>query len=123
MDKAETQYASYNVLSRKALIFGVPILLLVSILCAALVTGFSALFIWGMKGMLVPVLFAFALLGVRIQCQDDSRAMDRLRWNAKSGLSRLRCQSTITSFTHLNVSPMKRKQDVKDFFKNNPTAR
>ncbi|MGL4666591.1 MAG: hypothetical protein ACRCWR_01520 [Saezia sp.] len=120
MPKQTQEYASYNVLARKPLIAGVPIITLLVFLCLMLVTGFGGIILLGVgAGLVFPTILAFALFCVRIACMDDSRAMDGVWWNVKGALTRVQCNSLITSFTSTDHSAIRRKQHVRDWFKNN----
>ncbi|UJF17257.1 conjugal transfer protein traD [Vibrio sp. SS-MA-C1-2] len=95
-----TQYASYNVLARKALIAGVPILTLLTFLCFMLITGFGGMMLFGFaKGLIIPSLLAMLLFFIRIKCIDDSRAMEGLKWDINSLFYRMLCRSSVISFS------------------------
>jgi type IV secretory pathway VirB3-like protein len=119
MDAEKDNYASYNVLNRKALIFGIPIITLVILLCVALAFAAIGMKMFGIVGLMPSMIVLFVLFIIRVLCQDDSRALDRICWNIKSAWYRFRCRSTITSFTSVCSSTTKRKQNAREFFKNN----
>ena len=118
MSKGQQRYASYNVLARKALIFGVPIIALVSFLVAILFTGVIGVSWLGFpRGIILPLILAGLLFTVRVMCMDDSRAMEGVLWDFKGALTRLLCRSTVTSFTSTNDSKAKRREQIHEFYK------
>ena len=120
MQKEIQEYASYNVLARKPLIAGVPIITLLTFLCLILITGFGGILLLGIgKGLIIPIILGFILFCIRIKCMDDSRAMEGVWWDVKGAMSRLICQSTVTSFTSIDNSPKRRKENVREWIKNN----
>ncbi|MGF1872003.1 conjugal transfer protein traD [Photobacterium indicum] len=113
-------YASYNVMARKALIGGVPIILLVATMGVMLITGFAGVLWLGFGlGMIIPSVLALGLFIVRVRCMDNSRAMDALQWELKGVWGRIRCRSSVTSFTSTNNATAKRKAHALEWFKNN----
>lgn len=123
MPKETQEYASYNVLARKPLIAGVPIITLLVFLCLMLVTGAGGIFLLGVGGGLIaPTLLAVMLFFIRIKCMDNSRAMSGVWWDVKGALSRIICHSIVTSFTSANDSATRRKQNVRDWIKNNTNS-
>lgn len=122
MRKEIQEYASYNVLARKPLIAGVPIITLLIFLCLILITGFGGILLFGIgKGLIIPIILGVLLFSVRIKCMDDSRAMEGVWWDVKGAISRLICQSSVTSFTSTNDSLKRRKEYVREWIKNNTT--
>jgi type IV secretion system protein VirB3 len=116
------KFACYNSLNRKALIGGVPIVTLVIFLCAMIVTGFGGVFLFdSFKALIMPVLLAFILMLVKIKCTDDSRAMESFWWDVKGAVAKIRCGSTVASFTSTSDSQRQRKGQVHEWFKNNTT--
>ena len=113
------QFASYHSLARKPLIGGIPVIVLVSGCGAMLLTGFFGCLLFGAMGLVLPALIALGLLYIRIRCMDDSRATVDMKWELKGFLTRLRCQSTTISFTSIDDNPLRRKQHVSEWFKNN----
>lgn len=120
MEETETQeYASYNVLARKPLIMGVPIITLVVFLLLILATGFGGMLLFGFaKGLVIPTLLIVTLLFIRLQCKTDSRAMESMWWDAKAAVSRLICQSEVTSFTSTDDSTIRRRARINEWYKN-----
>jgi len=120
MNKELEKFASYNVLARKALIFGVPILTLISFLGTMLLTGALGIAFWGFpKGIIIPLLLGVGLFVVRVKCMDDSRAMEDVVWDIKGAMARLRCRSTVTSFTSIDESDKNRRERIHEFYKFN----
>lgn len=118
-DEERDQYASYNSLARKPLKLGIPIFPLVMGGIAMLLVGWIGLFFFGAKGLVFPAFIALGLLYIRIRSEEDSRAIDEMKWEAKGFLTRLRCQSNTISFTSIDNHPFRRKQYVSEWFKNN----
>ncbi len=122
MRKEIQEYASYNVLARKPLIAGVPIITLLIFLCLILITGFGGILLFGLvRGLIIPIILGIVLFSIRIKCIDDSRAMDGLLWDVKGAISRFSCQNSVTSFTSTKDSLKSRREIVSDWFKNNRT--
>lgn len=122
--KQPQAYASYNIMARKALIGGVPIILLITTFGVMLITGFIGVVSFGFKvGMILPVLLAIGLFIVRVRCMDNSRAMDMVQWDVRALWGRLRCRSSVTSFTSINHHKVKRKAHALEWFKNNTDIR
>ena len=120
MSNKAQEYASYNVLARKPLIAGVPIIMLLVFLCLILITGGAGLLLFGPSiGLIIPAILSVLLFCIRIMCMDNSRAMDGVWWNIKGALTRLICQSSVTSFTSTNDSQKGRRENVREWFKNN----
>ncbi len=118
MNSELQKYASYNVLARKALICGIPIITLISFLVAMLFTGVLGIMWLGLlKGIITPLLFGMGLFIIRVKCMDDSRAMEGVVWDLKGGMTRLVCRSNVTSFTSTNECKIKRKKDIHEFYK------
>ncbi|HHY0508169.1 TPA: conjugal transfer protein TraD [Vibrio parahaemolyticus] len=113
------QYASYQSLARKPLVAGIPVIALVIGCGLMLLTGFLGLAFFGAKGLVLPALIALVLLYIRIRSMEDSRAIEEMKWEAKGFLTRLRCQSSMISFTSIDDHPIRRKQHVSEWLKNN----
>ena len=120
MNEPETQeYASYNVLARKPLIMGVPIVTLVVFLLLILGTGFGGMLMFGFaKALIIPTLLFVTLLFIRLRCKTDSRAMESMFWDIKAAVSRLICQSEVTSFTSTDDSHSRRRARINEWYKN-----
>lgn len=118
-DEERDQYASYNSLARKPLMFGMPIIPLIIGMLTMLPTGWLGLSFFGVKGLVFPAFIALGLLYIRVRSEEDSRAIDEMKWEAKGFLTRLRCQSNTISFTSIDNHPFRRKQHVSEWFKNN----
>ncbi|EOW9469051.1 VirB3 family type IV secretion system protein [Vibrio cholerae] len=120
MEEPETQeYASYNVLARKPLIMGVPIITLVVFLLLMLLTGLGGMLMFGFaKALIMPILLFVTLLFIRLRCMTDSRAMESMWWDTKAAISRLICQSEVTSFTSTDDSHTRRRARINEWYKN-----
>lgn len=115
----KSKYNSFNVLARKALIAGIPIYTLLIGISLAFVTGFGGVYFFGLNGLVFPSIIALILLGIRLKCENDSRAMESFWWDIKGAFYRLRCQSSVLSFTSIDSSPSRRNSNVREWFKNN----
>ncbi len=119
MDEKQ-KYASYNVMARKGLIFGIPIITLVIFMCLIMLTGFGGVMMLGVKALVIPLILLVILFGVKVKCESDSRAMEAVWWDIKGGFYRLRCRSSVTSFTSSPVHTIARRQkNVVEWVKNN----
>ena len=124
MSNKGQEYASYNVLARKPLIAGVPIIMLLVFLCLILITGGAGILMFGPRvGLIIPTILSVLLFFIRIRCMDNSRAMDEIWWDIRGGLTRLICQSSVASFTSTNDSQKRRRENVRDWLKNNTVGR
>lgn len=114
------KYASYNVMARKGLIFGIPIITLVIFACLIMLTGFGGMLTFGVKALVIPLILVFILFGIKIKCESDSRAMEAVWWDIKGGFYRLRCRSSVISFTSSPVHSISRRhKNVIEWVKNN----
>ncbi|WP_261887508.1 conjugal transfer protein TraD [Vibrio aerogenes] len=116
-------YASYHSLSRQPLIAGIPVITLVIGFALVLLTTVLALLTVGLTGLVVPALILFGLLYIRIRCAEDSRATEEMRWELKGMQIRLMCRSNMISFTSIDESERRRKEDVSEWIKNNTSDR
>lgn len=116
MDNETQNYASYNALSRKALIWGIPIIPLVLFLCLILTTAFVGGFLFGIYGLIIPLFLICVLFWIRIQCLEDSRAMESVWWDFKGWITRVQCRSTITSLTSTDASIKKQREVIREWF-------
>ncbi|GIU48876.1 hypothetical protein TUM4438_31250 [Shewanella sairae] len=114
-------YASYNMLARKPLMFGVPLLTLIAIAFGVVVsTGAGMLFLESIPLILItPITLICILFGLRILCENDSRAMDNLAWVVKGFALRLKVKSTVCSISPQLDAPELKKEKIHDFFKHN----
>jgi type IV secretory pathway VirB3-like protein len=118
------EYASYNSMSREPLIAGIPIIPLISLLGLAAVTAaLGFIFLGVLKGLIVPTIILAGLFVIRVKCMDDSRAMKSIFWDLKGIFYRLSSGSLIVSFTSISNSDQRRKENVIEWFKNNPDTR
>jgi len=116
-------YPSFNSLRRQPLIFGVPVILLVFSLCAMLLTGFAGVALFGVAGLMLPLLIAASLVAVRFMCQQDPLAAHKWLWDMKGLLIRLRCKRGITSLTPATYTLKRRKSDARQWLKNHTLKR
>ncbi|WP_299496337.1 VirB3 family type IV secretion system protein [uncultured Shewanella sp.] len=116
----EQKYASYNALARKALTMGIPITTLLIFACLIMVTGFGGVILFGLaKGLITPLMLCIVLFIIKFKCESDSRAMEAVSWDIKGGLFRLRCKASVISFNSSDDSQTRRKNHVREWFKNN----
>lgn len=114
------KYASYNVLSRKALIWGIPTITLIVFLILMLITATLGIILYGIyNGIIIPFLLSILLFMIRIKCMDDSRAIDGIMWDIKGIFIRIACHSNVISLTSFDIRDKKRKELIYDFYKIN----
>ena len=114
------KFACYNALNRNGLIGGVPIITLVIICALMLFTGIAGALLFGdFRAAIVPGLLALGLLFIKIICTDNSRAMESLWWDIKGAVFKIRCGSSVASFSSSSDSQKQRKVEISEWFKNN----
>ncbi|WHP52923.1 MULTISPECIES: VirB3 family type IV secretion system protein [Vibrio harveyi group] len=117
-ENEKTEYATYNSLTRKALVGGVPLMILVGFSFAiiiSLVVGFSILPTSG--ALVVPIILCVCLFGIKVMCEENSNAMDNVSWVIKGALLRLKSKSIVCSISPQADSDAKRKVKINEFFK------
>ncbi len=114
------EYASYNVLARRPLMLGVPIIPLLVLLMLMAASFFAGIYWLGRAGLVFPLFFAGVLFAVRLMCMENSRAIESLKWDSKGALSRLRCQSSVVSLSSTDDTQKRRKAYVSQFLKDYP---
>lgn len=107
-------YASYNSLTRKALVFGVPLMTLVGFSFAIIISAVIGLFIFPTwVACIVPALLCCCLFAIKLMCETRSNAMDDVVWIVKGLMLRLKHQSIVLVISSEN----KRKERINDFFR------
>jgi len=120
----EDKYSSYNSLNRNPLMFGIPILPFILIMVSMVITGFGGYaYFESPKAFIIPLILLMVLFVIRLYCMDNSRAMESMWWDLKGGIAKLRCKSSITSYSS-NIENQKTKEAVINaWFKNNSIER
>lgn len=118
-----TKFASYNSLARKPLLMGVPVIMLVLGSALMLLTGVLGWLLIGAKGLVFPALILLFLFYLRIRSFSDSRASEEIIWEIRGLISRLRCRSSIVSYSSIDGSTIRSKKDVSEWIKNNTTKK
>ena len=111
------EFASYNVLARRPLMLGVPIIPLLVLLIAIVVSFFGGVFFLGLIGLIFPLFFSGVLLALRVASMEDSRVIESIKWDCRGALSRLRCQSSVVSLSSSDDSQERRRTYVRRFLK------
>ncbi|EPN0316290.1 VirB3 family type IV secretion system protein [Vibrio vulnificus] len=112
------EYASYNSLTRKALVFGVPLLILVGFLFAIVVSFVLGIaFLPTSWAFVVPAILAGCLFIIKMMCEQNSNAMDNMVWVIRGLLLRFKSQSVVFSVSPYADSESKRKVKINEFFK------
>ena len=95
----KTEYASYNAMSRPALIYGVPLLPLLFLGFLIIGSAFIGILNFGLaKGISVPFILSIPIVFMKIQCEQDPRALDSLRWQIQGFFFKLKQGSVMTVF-------------------------
>lgn len=113
------KYQSFNSLAREPLMLGVPVIVLLLCGSGILITGFVGLMALGVKGLIFPLIIVAFLIYLRIKTEEDSRAIEDIKWDIKGLFYRIKSRSRIVSFSSLDETPIRRKKDVAEWFKNN----
>ena len=112
------EYASFNVLSRKPLVMGVPIMILVGFSFAILGSAVFGFILFPIKvAFIIPAILLFGLVVIKFMCEEKSNAMDDLQWTIKGALMRLEQKSIIFSVSPHSDSESMRKEKIHEFFK------
>jgi type IV secretion system protein VirB3 len=114
----ENLYATYNSLNRNPLVWGVPILILISLGFLIVLSAFiGAILLGDWRALIVPVLLALIVLFIKVACMDDSKAVESLKWNFKGVWTRILCKSRVASYSSIDSDQIKRKEIVYEWFK------
>ncbi|MGR2997563.1 conjugal transfer protein traD [Vibrio vulnificus] len=109
-------------MSRNPLMFGVPLLVLVFLLLLIFITGIVGVKFIGVYGLSFPMLLICLLYFIRMECQEDSRAIDWLMWDIKGWLDKLKCGSDVISITS-NINHLDSQETVlREWIKNNSSG-
>ena len=117
MEKEKFEYLSYNCLSRKPLYYGVPFLL--GLLFFVFIV-FSSLLAVAMSSKVIgviPVFLAGGLFGIKLICENDSLAFEKLKWSVKGIILRVKTRSFNIEISPKIISDKKRMERINDFFK------
>ncbi|TLS73427.1 hypothetical protein [Photobacterium damselae] len=111
------QFFSYNMLARKPLVGGVPLMLGLSLLVAIVLTAFIAVIAGSILIGTIPFTLIICLFVIKFICEDDSTAVDKMQWVAKGFLLRLKHKSMYLTISPELSSCKKRSERINDFFK------
>lgn len=100
--REEETFASFKGLGYVSMFMGVPLMGLLILVAIGISGGFLFCMIFGWPGLLCPALCVAALLALKVMCETDNKAMERLKWQARSWKMRFSKQSAV-----LTVSPNK----------------
>ncbi len=100
MDENEKKvFATYNGLNRPAMVMGVPLLLLLAVGFLAVFGGFTAMYFWGLSGLLVPALCFLFLFIIRLICENDPNALRVLKLQFKGMILKVIHRDTVIGFS------------------------
>ena len=100
MDENEKKvFATYNGLNRPAMVMGVPLLLLLAVGFLAVFGGFTAMYFWGISGLLVPALCFLFLFIIRLICENDPNALRVLKLRFKGIMLKVKHRDTVIGFS------------------------
>lgn len=116
IEHEDDEYLSYNGLSRKALFIGIPLIPFFIFFFLMVLTGYFGVQKFGVgKGLIAPFLFSIPLIYMRIKCANDSTALDKIYWEFKGLLLRLKTgRLTLSILATINKT---NRFTVNDFFK------
>ncbi|WP_050799218.1 hypothetical protein [Vibrio ichthyoenteri] len=117
MEKEQDEYLSYNMLARKPLVGGVPLMLGLLMLILIVFTTFIAVFLGSILFATIPFSLAISLFVIKFLCEDDSRAVDKIKWTMKGLALRLVHHSMTIQVSPQLTSKKKRSERINDFFK------
>lgn len=118
MEEEKTKYISYNGLSRKALVFGVPMMTLVAFAFAIILSFVVGIATLPTKfALIAPAILCMVLFGVKMMCEDKSNAMDDIVWIIKGALLRFKHQSIVLTVSSQADSDKIKKEKINDFYK------
>lgn len=98
-ENKKVEYITYNGFNRPALVFGVPLLLLVGLGMFALVGFFGMIILFDFfKALIIPFLVGIILFIVRAMCETDPNAMRVAKLRLKGLLKKFSQGNSIISF-------------------------
>ncbi|ECT8230231.1 conjugal transfer protein TraD [Salmonella enterica subsp. enterica serovar Enteritidis] len=92
-------FATYNGLNRPAMVMGVPLLLLLAVGFLAVFGGFTALYFWGLSGLLVPGLCFLFLFIIRLICENDPNALRVLKLQFNGMVLKVKHRDSVIGFS------------------------
>jgi type IV secretion system protein VirB3 len=117
MNNDENEYLSYNVLARKALYRGVPFMLGLIIFILIILSSFLALALSSKLLIIIPASLILLLFVIKVISENDSLAVDKLKWSIKGLILRIKQRSFILNISPKLTSDKKRTERISDFFK------
>ncbi len=119
MDEPQA-YAGYNAFGRVALLFGVPIIPLITLAILTLASGFIGVTQFSAVGLIAPLTLLALIVVLRMKCQDNSRALAAMWWSLRGMMLRLQCRSSVVSFTSMPNAQKRRDARVREWIKHHP---
>lgn len=120
MNEEKSQYLSYGGLGRVPLMWGIPLfpfLIFSFLTVASAVAGFMVLgFLFG---LILPTFFSLCLFAMRLICEDDDRAIERLTWKLKGAAIFVKNGRKLIAVGSDFISTAERKRNAYRFFKEN----
>lgn len=118
MEIEKDKYLSYNALSRKPLVFGIPVLTLVGFSFAIILSSIIGLIALPIQlALIIPAILCMVLFGIKLMCEEKSNAMDDLVWSLKGALLRFKQQSIVISVSSHADSERIKREKINEFFK------
>lgn len=112
-DEGEETFASFKGLGYVSMVRGVPLGPLLILFAAAVAGGWLlAALVSGLLAILWVLICAACLLGLKVVCESDNKAMERATWDFRAWKLRLRKSSIV-----LTVSPNKARTEYERFFR------
>lgn len=103
----DLEFETHNAMGRVAMFAGVPVFPLLFLIMGFAVTLFASIYLWGWWGLLPPVPFVLAVIGLRLICERDDKAMRRF-W-----FQRLRSRLNHKYGRHLLITPRNPQWSIK----------
>lgn len=76
-DEEALTFETHNAMSRVAMFCGIPLFPLIFLVIGLAVSLFAGIYFWGWWGLCPPVPFLLAMIGLRMICERDDKAMRR----------------------------------------------
>lgn len=117
-EKPATEYISYNGLGRYPLIWGIPYMVGLAIMCISLLGGMVLGTYIGMLGWLFALIGLPLALFARVLCENDDRAIDILLLEAKWVLIKIISGNSNFHGGTMTIAPMsygRKQKNVKRY--------
>ena len=100
--KEEPTFAGFKGLGYVSMWMGIPLGPLLILSAAGLLGAFLFCLIFGAWGLIWPFMCAIAIMALKVICENDNKAMERVKWSWKATVLRFQKVSKV-----LTVSPNK----------------